>query len=294
MGKELYERSPLARTMFEKANSSLPFDMKRLCFDGPATELVRTQYSQVALFVTSYAAYTVLSSQPHPFEAVATCGLSLGEYTSLAAAGVLSFEEALRAVEARGRLMEEASQQTPGTLVAVVGLPLGEVEKLCAETETEVANLNCPGQVVVSGRLEDIERLSKRCQEKGAKRVIPLEVGGPFHSRFMKGAGEKLRGVLEELSFQKPKIPFVSNVTASFEEDPERIRENLILQVSQTVRWEESMRLLLKQGVTHFVEIGPGKVLKGLLRKMDPQATVTNLEGPGDLEGIGLAVGREK
>ena len=283
MGKELYERYPVAKNIFDKANSLLPFDLKRLCFEGPLQELTRTQYSQPALFVASYAAYGILSSQAHPFEAVATCGLSLGEYTALAAAKTFSFEQALQAVEARGRFMEEASQKTPGTLVAVFGLSLEEVKELCQETGTEVANLNCPGQIVVSGRHEEIARLSQRSLEKGAKRVIPLEVGGPFHSRFMREAGERLKKVLEGVSFRAPQIPFVSNVSASFETDPDRIRENLIRQVSETVHWEKSIRLLLKQGLTQFVEIGPGKVLKGLLRKIDPQATVVHIETPEDL-----------
>ena len=292
MGKALYERYPVAKEFFEKANASLPFDLKRLCFEGPAEELVRTRYSQVGLFVVSFAAYAVLSSRPHPYEPVATCGISLGEYTSLAVANILSFEETLKAVEARGCFMEEASQKYPGTLVAVFGLSLEEVQRLCRETGTEVANLNCPGQIVVSGRHEEIARLSRRCLEQGAKRVIPLEVGGPFHSRFMKEAGEKLKTVLETLSFQKPRLSFISNVTACFETGPARIRENLIRQVSETVRFEASIQLLLKQGVTQFVEIGPGRVLKGLLRKIEPQADVANVEDPADLEGIVLAAGR--
>ena len=286
MGKGLYERYPAAKNVFEKGGNLLPFDVKRLCFEGPAEELTRTRYSQVAIFVVSFAAYAVLSSDAHPYEPVATCGLSLGEYTSLAAAGVLSFEDALKAVEARGRFMEEASQKHPGTLVAVFGLSLEEVEVLCRQTATEIANLNCPGQIVVSGRHEEIKHFSQAAQQKGAKRVIPLEVGGPFHSRFMKEAGEKLRIVLEPLSFQRPRVTFVSNVTASVETDPAKIRENLIRQVSEAVRFEASIRLLLQQGLTQFVEIGPGKVLKGLMRKIDPEAAVTNVERPGDLEGI--------
>ena len=286
MGKGLYERYPAAKNVFEKAGNLLPFDVKRLCFAGLAGELVRTQYSQVAIFVVSYAAHAVLSSSSHPYEPVATWGLSLGEYTSLAASGALSFEDTLKAVEARGRFMEEASQKYPGTLVAVFGLSLEEVELLCRETGTEVANLNCPGQIVVSGRHEEIKQLSQTAQQKGAKRVIPLEVGGPFHSRFMKEAGEKLKAVLEGLSFQRPELSFVSNVTASFEADPVRIRENLIRQVSETVRFEASIRLLLDNGLSRFVEVGPGKVLKGLLRKIAPEVNVTTIETPADLEGI--------
>jgi len=287
MGKDLYERSSYAKEIFEKADGLLGFKLTTLCFEGPLETLTRTRNSQPAIFVTSAAALAALTrASKNPYQPQATCGLSLGEYTALYAAGVLSFEEALRAVAARGRFMEEASEKTAGTLAALFGLNLQTVEALCEKTGTEVANLNCPDQIVVSGRLSDIERVMTLSKEAGAKRAIRLEVSGPFHSRFMKEAGEALEKVLETLPLQKPSIPFVSNVTAHFEEDPVQIRGNLVRQVSQTVFWEESMRSLIGKGIRRFVEIGPGKVLTGLLRKIDPTVACSHVETFQEIETL--------
>lgn len=229
--------------------------------------------------MTSAAALAALThTSKNPYQPQATCGLSLGEYTALYASGVLSFEEALRAVAARGRFMEEASKKTPGTLAVLFGLNLQTVKELCERTRTEVANLNCPDQIVVSGRVSDIERVMTLSKEAGAKRVTRLEVSGPFHSRFMKEAGEALEKVLQDLPLKPPKVPFVSNVTAHFEEDPSQIRKGLVRQVSETVLWEESMRFLIGKGIRQFVEIGPGKVLTGLLRKIDPTVACSHVE----------------
>lgn len=284
MGKALWDGSPQAKALFEKANQILGYELSKLCFEGPLETLTRTAYSQPAIFVTSVAAFSLLfENSKSPYTPQAACGLSLGEYTALVASGVLSFEEALRAVHERGRLMEEASKATPGTLMAIFGLPLEKVKTLCQKSGTEVANLNCPGQIVVSGRLSDIEAIAALAKEAGAKKTFPLEVSGPFHSRFMKGAGEGLERVLKTLRFQKPEIPFLSNVTARFEADPAQIRANLVRQVSETVLWEASIRYLMAQGIRQFVEIGPGKVLTGLIRKIDPDATTHHLESPQEV-----------
>lgn len=287
MGKALYDGFPTAKKIFEQANQFLGFNLAKLCFEGPLETLTLTQYSQPAIFVTSAACLSLFSEQAGQADMPqATCGLSLGEYTALLASGVLSFEEALQAVRERSRLMEEASQATPGTLVAIFGLPLERVRELCQKTGTEVANLNCPGQIVVSGRLADVDALIVLSQEAGAKRALRLEVSGPFHSRFMRNAGEALEKFLEKLHFQKPRIPFVSNVTGRFEEDPVQIRKNLIRQVSETVLWEESILYLLSQGIGPFAEVGPGKVLTGLIRKIDPSAQILHLESPEEIEGV--------
>lgn len=285
MGRVLYESFPKAREIFEKANALLEMDLARLCFEGPQETLTRTQYSQPAIFVTSIASLFFLSERMRDrYQPKAACGLSLGEYTALVAAGVLSFEPALAAVRERGRLMEEASNATPGTLAAIFGLSLDKVKALCEKSGTEVANLNCPGQIVVSGRLSDIDRITELAKEAGARRAIRLDVSGPFHSRFMRGAGEKLAKTLTTLPFKKPKIPFISNVTAQKEEDPDKIRENLVRQVSEPVLWEESIRFLLRKGIRQFAEIGPGKVLNGLIRKIDPGTEVFHLESPQEIE----------
>lgn len=288
MGKVLYENR-FAASFFNRANELLGFNLAQLCFEGPLERLTRTAYSQPAIFVTSIAAFFLLTeTAQNVYTPQATCGLSLGEYTALVASGVLSFEEALQAVRERGRLMEEASAQTPGTLAAIFGLSLEKVQHLCEKSATEVANLNCPDQIVVSGRLQDIEAITRLAQEAGAKRIFRLEVSGPFHSRFMKEAGERLERFLEGLSFQKPKVPFVSNVTARFEEDPKQIRRNLVRQISETVLWERSIRHLMAQGIRQFVEIGPGKVLAGLNRKIDPSLETVHIESPEDMkESVG-------
>ena len=284
MGKALWDRFPQVRALFEKANQILRFDLTKLCFEGPLETLTRTDYSQPAIFVTSAAALSLISkSSKNSYQAHASCGLSLGEYTALLASGVLTFEEALRAVQERGRLMEEASKRTPGTLVAIFGLSLDQVQLLCKESGTEVANLNCPGQIVVSGRLTDIETVETLAKEAGAKKTFRLEVSGPFHSRFMKEAGVGLEKVLEGLRFEEPKIPFVSNVTAHFEGDPLQIRRNLVRQMSETVLWEASIRHLIAQGIRQFVEIGPGKVLIGLIRKTDPHVETLHIESPEEV-----------
>ena len=284
MGKALWDGSPQARAIFEKGNQILGYDLSKLCFEGPLEKLTRTEYNQPAIFVTSVAALSLLSDIPkNPYTPQAACGLSLGEYTALVASSVLTFEEALRAVHERGRLMEEASKATPGTLIVIFGLSLDQVKELCQKTGTEVANLNCPGQIVVSGRLSDVEAITILAKEKGAKKTFPLEVNGPFHSRFMKEAGVGLEKVLQTLSFKKPMIPFISNVSARFEEDPLQIRKNLVRQVSETVLWEASIRCLIGQGIRQFVEIGPGKVLTGLLRKIDSEMVAFHLESPQEV-----------
>lgn len=284
MGKALWDASKKSRGLFEKANQIVGFDLTTLCFEGPLEKLTRTEYSQPAIFVTSAAALSLLSeSSKNPYQAHASCGLSLGEYTALFASGVLTFEEALRAVRERGRLMEDSSTKTPGTLLAIFGLSLDQVKELCKRSGTEVANLNCPGQIVVSGRLSDIETVATLAKEEGAKKTFRLEVSGPFHSRYMREAGIGLEKVLETLRFEKPKIPFVSNVTGRFEEDPLEIRKNLVRQVSETVLWEESIRHLITRGIRQFIEIGPGKVLAGLIRKIDPEVEVLHIESPEEI-----------
>ncbi|MFH1858182.1 MAG: ACP S-malonyltransferase [Candidatus Omnitrophota bacterium] len=283
MGKALYEKAPYGK-IFENANRILGYDLAQICFEGPSEKLTQTQYSQPAIFVTSVAVLKFLQeSGQNPYRPKAACGLSLGEYTALVASGVLSFEDALRAVHERGRLMEQASEVTPGTLLAIFGLPLEKVEELCRASGTEIANLNCPGQIVVSGRLGDIGKVSEAAKEAGAKKTFRLEVSGPFHSRFMKEAGTALEKVLQGLHFETPQIPFMSNVTARFEGDIVQIRRNLVRQISETVLWEQSIRFLAAQRIRQFVEIGPGKVLSGLNRKIDPSLETHHIESPEEI-----------
>ncbi|MFA6079342.1 MAG: ACP S-malonyltransferase, partial [Candidatus Omnitrophota bacterium] len=211
-------------------------------------------------------------------------GLSLGEYTALVAAGSISFEDALVLVRKRGELMEEASRKNPGKMACVIGMDLEIVEDLCKGIGCEVANLNCPGQVVISGKANNVELFAGLAKDKGAKRVLVLDVSGPFHSSLMTSARDKLRDYIEKVNISQPVLSFISNVDASVQTDPVKIKENLISQVNSMTLWERSVKLVASSGIVQYLEIGPGQVLKGLLRKIDPKLEVKNIAVPQDLK----------
>ncbi|NQT47030.1 MAG: ACP S-malonyltransferase [Candidatus Omnitrophica bacterium] len=288
MGKGLYETFPEAKEVFEKASEIVGFDLKKLCFEGPKEELTRTANSQVAILTTSIAALRSFISEKKSanLDICASLGLSLGEYTALIAAGAISFEEGLRLVKLRGQFMEEAAIQNPGTMSSIIGLSVDDAEEIAKSTNTEIANLNCPGQVVISGKKEQIEEANRIAKEKGAKRCIMLDVSGAFHSSAMDPARDKLKPEIEKANIRSPKIPVVANHTALFEESPDQIKENLIHQVNHRTRWADSISLVASGGVGIFFEIGPGKVLKGLLRRINSDLTVYNIETPQDVESI--------
>lgn len=277
MGQALYNEYEIAANTFKQANRILGFDLAKLCFEGPAEELVKTENCQVAILVASVAALRIHLSQRSEFTPQVALGLSLGEYTALVAAESLSFADAVRLVRLRGEYMEEAGSANPGKMASILGLDLEEVESICQESGAEVANLNCPGQTVVSGKIEAVDKASELARKKNAKRVIMLEVNGAFHSSLMASASHKLAAALKEVIIFPPKIPVVSNVTAYSQDDPDQIKENLIDQVSTTTRWEESIRHVAERGITTFLEIGPGTVLKGLLRRIDPNLICHNI-----------------
>lgn len=277
MGQALYNEYEIAANTFKQANRILGFDLAKLCFEGPAEELVKTENCQVAILVASVAALRVHLSQRSEFTPQVALGLSLGEYTALVAAESLSFADAVRLVRLRGEYMEEAGSANPGKMASILGLDLEEVESICRESGAEVANLNCPGQAVVSGKIEAVDKASELARKKNAKRVIMLEVNGAFHSSLMASVSHKLAAALKEVIIFPPKIPVVSNVTAYSQDDPDQIKENLIDQVSTTTRWEESIRHVAERGITTFLEIGPGTVLKGLLRRIDPNLICHNI-----------------
>lgn len=287
MGKDLYESCPESRGVFDEAEERLlDADIKKLCFEGPIEELTRTANSQVAILVVSIASLRALnSSSLHP---VACSGLSLGELSSLVAAKSIKFQDAVSLVRRRGELMEEASKKNPGTMASIIGLPLKDLREVCKESGAEVANLNCPGQIVISGTKESVEKGMSLAMKKGAKKSIPLNVSGPFHSSLMKDAAELFRIELNKADFSTPEFSVVSNVTADCETSPEEIKENLARQLYSPVRWEESIRKIASLGVDTFFEIGPGKVLKGLLRRIDSSLKVYNIEKMDDI----LAVSR--
>jgi [acyl-carrier-protein] S-malonyltransferase len=283
MGADLAERFPQVRELFAQARGVLGFDLAEVCFHGPAEKLDSTAVSQPALFVVSLAALLAAAHDSPGLaeKAEAAAGLSLGEYTALAFAGALDFEEGLRLVHARGLAMQAASDAVAGGMVSILGLERGAVDELCrrvlAEMPTsgavlQVANLLCPSNVVVSGSAEACRRVALAAETAGAMKTIPLAVAGAFHTALMQPAVDRLAACVSAAHIVRPRIPVVSNVDARPHQDPAEIRELLVRQVVSPVRWEDSMRWLLTEGFDSFVEVGPGRVLRGLLRRIDRNA----------------------
>ena len=275
MGKSLVETFPPARQLFDHASKILGYDLAQLCFYGPAEKLDSTVHSQPALFVTSLAALEYLRSQnPALVESCgATAGLSLGEYTALVFAGVLDFENGLRIVQERGRAMQAASDETPSGMVSILGLEREQVEKLCDDARhgevLQLANFLCPGNIVVSGSRAACSRVAELAPAAGAMKAIPLAVAGAFHTPLMASAVNRLQTALAGAAMKKPRIPVISNVDARPHDDAEEIRDLLVKQVVEPVRWEDSMRWLLTQNYDSFYEVGPGRVLRGLMKRTD-------------------------
>ena len=287
MGAELYRYVEATRALFDKANEVLGFDLARLCFEGPEEELRQTINTQPALYVTSCAALVALKSRVdvQPF---AVAGHSVGEYAALYAAGATDFETGLKLVHRRAELMQQAAERRPGTMAAILGLEPDVVREVCEAARpagvVAVANYNCPGQIVISGEVAAVERAGDLAKERGAKRVIPLAVSGAFHSPLMVSAGDALYPALREAVFQQASVPVVVNVTAEYNKSGADFAPFLTMQVSGSVRWEESMRLLLADGVTRFVELGSGDVLAGLLRRIDKIASVVSVQDMASLD----------
>jgi [acyl-carrier-protein] S-malonyltransferase len=292
MGKDLYEGFLESKAVFDKADEILGFSISKLCFEGPQEELTQTQNCQPAILTMSIAAYEAFKSTPNslPVRQVGelrtpnyTAGLSLGEYSALVAAEALSLEDAVYLVKRRGEFMEEEAAKRAGKMLSVIGLDLEIVKQVCSESGTEIANINCPGQTVVSGGIKEIESAKEKAKERGAKMAVVLDVSGAFHSSFMKEAGSRLAKELEKIKIKTPVIPLVCNVSAKPGGTPAEIKENLVKQVASSVLWEDSMRFILSQGITQFFEFGPGKVLKGMMRRIDANAVVTNIEKKEDI-----------
>jgi len=285
MAKDLCEAFPESKAVFDKADAVLGSSFSRLIFEGPQEELTKTKNCQPAILTASVACFEAFKSTTYGRQETAgfVAGLSLGEYSALVAASALEFEDALVLVRQRGAFMDEEALLRPGAMLSVIGLGTDAVKRVCEESHTEVANLNCPGQVVISGGISEIGAAEAAVVQAGARRVIRLEVSGAFHSSLMQGAGAKLAKALEKTKLRKPVIPVVSNVTAKPVSEPQEIRDNLIKQVASSVLWEESMRFMLSKGVKEFFEFGPGKVLKGLMRRIDGTAQVTNIEKKEDV-----------
>lgn len=276
MGKSLAETLPAARVLYDRAAEVLGYDLAEVCWNGPASKLDATSFSQPALFVTSLAALEQLKLQKP--EVVAACeltaGLSLGEYTALVFAGVLDFDDALKIVQERGAAMQAASDLVPSGMVSILGLELPQIEQLCHDNRQpgevlQIANLLCPGNTVVSGHKAACERIAEAAVKAGAMKTIPLAVAGAFHTSLMQPAVERLLKALASVKLKSPRIPYLSNVDAAPHSDPEEIRTLLVQQVCSPVRWEDSQRAMLAAGVTTFYEVGPGRVLRGLLKRID-------------------------
>jgi [acyl-carrier-protein] S-malonyltransferase len=288
MGKELFENFSVAKQIFEEADDALRLSLSALCFKGPEETLKLTENTQPAVLTASVAALRVLQTEkgmtPH-----FTAGHSLGEYTALVASGALTFLEAVKIVRLRGKFMQEAVPVGEGTMAAVLGMERGQIERICDEvSHGEVltpANFNCPGQIVIAGHTKAIERAIERVKQEGKKAML-LPVSAPFHSPLMRPAGERLEKVLGEISVNDLNIPVITNVEAEVNSSKDRIRGLLVAQVSSPVRWEESMGKMIGEGIEQVLEIGPGKVLSGLMKRIDPHIETKNLEDIQTLKKI--------
>ena len=286
MGKELAEHHPVARHTFDEADEALGYKLSQLCFEGPEEQLRLTEITQPAILTASIAAWRVLQERGLTPNFVA--GHSLGEYSAHVAAGTLSFSDAVRAVRQRGKYMQEAVPVGVGAMAAILSLDLEKVSKVCADAAQgevcEPANINSAEQIVISGNIMAVERAAKLASERGAKRAIMLPVSAPFHCSLMKPAQDRLAADLAQVVFQKPKVAVACNVDAVLVEDPERSRDALVRQVTGSVKWHQSVHLLIAKGVERFVEVGPGKVLSGLMRQIDRSKTCSNVGDEASLQ----------
>jgi len=286
MGRDLYEQFDSAKTVFNQADDTLGFPLSRLCFEGPEDELRQTVNAQPAIVTVSLACLEVAREvggsdglPPPAFVA----GHSLGEYTALAAAGVLDLATAIYLARERGRLMHEAGLKQPGGMVAVLGLDGDSLAEVCAETVTQVANINCPGQLVISGAKDNLTKAVDLLKSRGVSRAIPLQVSGAFHTPLMQSAADGLSEVIASLTFNRPVVPIIANTTAEPVTTAEAIKEELLRQLCNCVRWQGSVEYMIDDGVSTFIEIGPGKVLTGLIKRINREVKTVNI---GDAEAV--------
>ncbi|GAA0120925.1 MAG: ACP S-malonyltransferase [Clostridium argentinense] len=286
MGKELYENMDICRDVFNIANEKLGFKISELCFEGPIDELNITENTQPAILTVNIACLKAL--EYYGIKADITAGLSLGEYSALICSGVMRFEDTINLVKKRGKFMQEAVPIGIGGMSAVLGLKEDILKEICNEVSNEgileIANLNCPGQIVMAGEIKALEKASELCKEKGAKKVVKLPLSAPFHTSMLKSAAEKLSLELDKMNFTPMKIPVITNVTGDYIDEYENIKEILKLQVMSSVRWEDTIRTMIRDGVDTFIEVGPGKALSGFVKKIDRNLKVLNVENMTSLE----------
>lgn len=289
MGKALYDAAPAARAVLDEADNALGGGFLATLFDGPADKLTATDVSQAAIYAVSIAAFTVFRNMHPGVRIAAVGGLSLGEYSALTAAGCLPFSDGIKLVRQRGVLMQEAAKNKPGAMASVLGLEADTLNAVCSGIkDAYVANYNCPGQIVISGGADALKQAGAALTQAGARRVIPLQVSGAFHSPFMAEAQRQFAPLLNAIAWRAPQMPVLSNVTGMPHASPAEIPALLARQVVESVRWEDNCRWMLVQGVSTFCEIGPGKVLQGLMKKIEPAATVHAIESPTEIGALNL------
>ena len=285
MGKDLYDNIPAAKAIFDKADQILSVKLSKIIFEGPEEQLMSTACCQPAIFTMSAAALEAfrVSEKFKNVSVAYTAGLSLGEYGAMYAAGVLSFEETLKLIQKRGAFMEEAAKANPGKMAAVIGFDKDQLVSICKTAGCEVANFNAPDQIVITGLAATVERACQMITAAGGKKVIPLDVAGAFHSSLMKPAADRFAEALKNVNLAVTDIKVIANVNARPEMTPDEIRANLPQQIYSSVQWVESVKFIASQGITDLVEIGPGRVLKGLIRKIDPTLQVHNIQSSEDI-----------
>ncbi len=293
MGQDLYDRYPSARAVFDEADASLGFSLSRLCFEGPADELTKTHNVQPAILVVSLACLkaleeTAIANLSSP---AFVAGHSSGEYTALVVAGVLSVTDAVLLVRERGRLMYEAGLKHPGSMLAIIGLDEETVKDIGIHSETEISNMNCPGQIVLSGDTQALAEADKLAKARGARALVPLKVSGAFHSVLMEPVIAEFSDIVSSFRFQPPVIPVISNVTARPLTDIDSVREELVKQLRNCIRWQGSVEYMMHNGVTTFYEIGPGRVLSSLIRRINSDLQTVNVSGVEDIAQLACEEG---
>ena len=284
MGHDLYRNYQAARAVFEQADRALGFPLSRLCFEGPEEELVQTVNAQPAIVTVSFACLEASRSVNAGLpRAGFVAGHSLGEYTALAAAGVLDFATTVYLARERGRLMHQAGEITPGGMAAIIGLDETVLAEVCEQTGTRIANINCPGQIVISGARENLSKAMEMVKERGAHRTIPLQVSGAFHTPLMQPAVDGMAEIMATLNFSNPTVPVIGNTTAQPLTTAEAVKEELLTQLCNCVQWQRSIEYMVGGGVSNFIEIGPGRVLAGLIKRIDRNVKIINI---GDAEAV--------
>ncbi len=287
MGRDIADAYPACKNLFSKANDVLGYDLTKICFEGPEKELLKSNHCQPAIFVVSVACFMALFKEniTKTFDRIdntsdisATAGLSLGEWSALYIAEALSFEDTIRILEARGRYMQEACEERDGAMLSVIGLPVDQCKTVAENAGVEIANINSPMQTVLSGERERIQEAEKLATGYGAKRMVILKVAGAYHSSLMVSAAKRLECVLKNINIQKPRVPVVSNVTGRPHDLPDDIRRNMVLQVTSPVQWISSIQWLQQHGVTQYIECGPGRVLSGLVKRIQPDASLCRVQ----------------